>query len=181
MTETSDDSLWVARCLRGDASAFEPLVRRYQRVLFNVALRMLGNDEDARDAVQNAFVRAYERLDTYDPARKFFSWMYRIAVNECLNAIRARRPTEELDASVQVEAGMFEAAATAEAHHRIEAALQQLTREYREVVVLRHYAEMSYEEIGAALRIPVKTVKSRLFTARQRLAEALIAAEGKLR
>ena len=67
MSEPIEDTVWVARCLRGDASAFEPLVTRYQRVLFTVALRLLGNYEDARDATQNAFVRAYERLDTYDP------------------------------------------------------------------------------------------------------------------
>ena len=65
-------------------SAFEPIVRRYQRVLFSVARRMLGNYEDALDATQNAFIRAYEGLGSYDPNRRFFSWIYRIVVNECL-------------------------------------------------------------------------------------------------
>jgi RNA polymerase sigma-70 factor (ECF subfamily) len=175
MTDAPDDGLWVARCLRGDPSAFEPLVERYQRVLYTVAFRMLGNTEDARDAVQNAFVRAYERLDTYDPARKFFSWIYRIAVNECLNTIRARHPSEELGPELQIEAGIYEAVQVAELQDRIQRALTHLTPEYRDVVVLRHFGELSYEEIASALSIPVKTVKSRLFTARQRLADVLVA------
>src|SRR4029079_12586109 len=94
MTEPEDDGVCVARCLRGEPAAFEPIVRRYQRVLFSVAHRMLGNYEDALDATQNAFVRAYDGLDSYDPSRRFFSWIYRITVNECLNFRRARRDTE---------------------------------------------------------------------------------------
>src|SRR5689334_17897581 len=75
MQDGIDDAACIARCLRGDASAFEPLVTRYQRVLFSVALRLVGNYEDARDATQNAFVRAYANLDRFDPAHKFFSWI----------------------------------------------------------------------------------------------------------
>lgn len=172
-----DDGVCVARCLDGDRSAFEPLVVRYQRVLYTVALRLLGNPEDARDATQNAFVRAYERLDTFDPSRKFFSWMYRIAVNECLNAIRARRQGEELDDDLATEPTVFQQVAARELHERVQAALQRLTPEYREVVVLRHYGELSYDEIASALNLPMKTVKSRLFTARQRLADVLASQE----
>src|SRR5947207_12962697 len=85
-----EDATCVAESLRGDASAFERLVFRYQPVLFRLALRMLGTYEDARDATQNTFVRAYARLDTYDPAHRFFSWIYRIAVNENLNYQRTQ-------------------------------------------------------------------------------------------
>src|SRR5262245_37927861 len=88
----TDEVQWVARCLRGDSQAFECLVLRHQRVVFTVALRLLGDYEDARDATQNAFIRAYTRLETFDPTRRFFSWIYRIAVNECLNLRRTRRP-----------------------------------------------------------------------------------------
>jgi RNA polymerase sigma-70 factor (ECF subfamily) len=173
MVDEYDDGLWVMRCLRGDPTAFEPLVVRYQRVLFAVALRMLGNHEDARDAVQSAFVRAYERLDTYDPGRKFFSWIYRIAVNECLNAIRARMPTEELEFDMSVDGGALAAVEARELGDRVQAALTTLTREHREVVVLRHFADLSYEEIAESLCIPARTVKSRLFAARERLAGLL--------
>ena len=178
MTEPIDDAIWVARCLRGDSSAFEPLVTRYQRVLFTVALRLLGNYEDARDATQNTFVRAYERLDTYDPGRRFFSWIYRIGVNESLNYRRTQRPHEPLAVTLEAPGvGALDAVEARELSERVQAALMQLSPEYREVVVMRHFAELSYEEIAEALDIPEKTVKSRLFSARQRL-EPLLTAEG---
>ncbi|HKW00158.1 MAG TPA: RNA polymerase sigma factor [Vicinamibacterales bacterium] len=173
MLEPNDDASLVARCLRGDQGAFEPLVTKYERVLFSVALRLVGNYEDARDATQNAFVRAYEHLDTFDPARKFFSWIYRIVVNECLNLRRARHPNEPLADTLESPGGAFDALAAAEASDRIQAALMALTPEYRVVVVLRHFVDMSYEEISDVLGVPDKTVKSRLFSARKRLAELL--------
>jgi RNA polymerase sigma-70 factor, ECF subfamily len=173
MTEPNDDAVWIGRCLRGDPAAFEPIVARYQRVLFSVALRMVGDYEDARDATQNAFVRAYERLDTYDPARRFFSWIYRIVVNECLNLRRARRPNERLTDVHEAPGGAADPVETAELHDRVQVALAALSDEYREVVVLRYFAELSYQEISEAIDVPEKTVKSRLFSARQRLAELL--------
>lgn len=178
MLERNDDRELVGRCLRGDWSAFEPLVSRYERVLFSVALRLVGHYEDARDATQNAFVRAYQHLETFDPERKFFSWIYRILVNECLNLKRARHVDEPLADTFRTEGGAFEAVAAAEQHDRIQRALLALTEEYREVVVLRHFAELSYEEIAEALGVPDKTVKSRLFSARKRLSE-ILAAKGR--
>ena len=79
----AEDVIWVARCLRGDSQAFERLVTKHQRVLFTVAFRLLGDYEDARDATQNAFIRAFTKLDTFDPSR-FFSWICGSPVNECL-------------------------------------------------------------------------------------------------
>ena len=175
MSGADDDNVWVARCLRGDAGAFEPLVRRYQRVLFSVAHRMLGNYEDALDATQNAFVRAYEGLDGYDPNRRFFSWIYRIVVNECLNARRGQRPTEPLTEQIEADAadGPLENVAAMERSASIEAALVRLSEDHRLVVVLRHFADLSYSEMSEALGVPEKTVKSRLFEARHRLGELL--------
>ena len=175
MTDENEERVWVARCLKGDASAFEPLVARYERALFAVALRLLGNYEDARDVTQNAFIRAYEHLDSFDPERRFFSWVYRIAVNESLNLRRARRPQEALGTWIAVggQTEAIEAIAAHETTARVEQALGQLSDEYREVVVLRYFAELSYEEISHTVGVPEKTVKSRLFTARQRLASLL--------
>lgn len=175
MTEPGDDdNQWIARCLRGDAAAFEPIVRRYQRVLFSVAYRMLGDYEDALDATQNTFIKAYEGLDGYDPNRRFFSWIYRIAVNECLNARRARRPGEPLDERLpDVEAGPQQLVEDRERSASIDAALVKLSEEHRLVLVLRHFADLSYGEMSEALGIPEKTVKSRLFEARHRLGELL--------
>ena len=165
----SDDRELVALCLGGEVEAFAPLVARYQRVLFNLALRMLGDREDARDVTQTAFVRAYEKLGTYDPSHRFFSWIYRIAMNECLN-LRQRRPFHEpLDDNMAASDSPYRAALTHETSERVQTGLQRLPADLREVLVLRHFLELSYEDIGAALHLPEKTVKSRLYSARQRL------------
>ncbi len=171
----ADERELVARCLRGDLSGFEPIVERYNRVLFGVALRLLGSYQDACDATQDAFIKAFEHLDTYDPDRKLFSWLYRILVNECLNARRARRPAEQLDERMAGSLAPDEAAEAGERREHVQAALEQLPFDSKQVVVLRHFAELSYAEIAETLGIPEKTVKSRLFTARQRLAELLTA------
>jgi RNA polymerase sigma-70 factor (ECF subfamily) len=172
MTGSNDDVVWVARCLQGEQAAFETLVRRYQGILFKVAYRLTANREDARDVAQNAFIRAFERLETYDPSRKFFSWIYRIAVNESLNYRRQRHVHDDLDPSLQAARGAdpIEQAETAD---RVQTALMALTPEYREVIVMRYFGELSYEEISHAIGIPEKTVKSRLFTARERLGRLL--------
>ena len=172
MTGANDDAAWVARCLTGDRAAFETLVRRYQQVLFTVALKLTGNEEDARDVTQNAFVRAYLKLDTYDPSRKFFSWLYRIAVNQSLNARRDRRSHEPLEEGIEAERGS-DPVERFETSGRVQAGLMALSKEYREVIVMRYFADLSYEEIAEAVGIPEKTVKSRLFSARQRLGEIL--------
>jgi RNA polymerase sigma-70 factor (ECF subfamily) len=171
---TEDEDGLIGRCLEGDSAAFEPLVERYHAPLFRVAARLLGNREEARDATQTAFLKAYQALATCDRQRKFFSWIYRILVNECLNVLRARRPTQDLDGSLAAPAERADAVESAETRRRVRRALLQLTPEQRDVIVLRHFAEMRYEQIAAALRIPDKTVKSRLFSARQRLCELLV-------
>src|SRR6188508_602812 len=93
----SDDLALVRQSLAGQTEAFGALVTRYQRVMYTVALRMLGNAEDAQDATQDAFIKAYQRLASFDPSYRFYSWMYRILVNECLNVNRDRRPDDPLD------------------------------------------------------------------------------------
>ncbi|MEO6239061.1 MAG: sigma-70 family RNA polymerase sigma factor [Vicinamibacterales bacterium] len=165
----------MRRCLRGDPSAFEPIVRRYQRVLFSVARRMLGNYDDALDATQNTFIRAYQGLDTYDPSRRFFTWIYRIGVNECLNARRARRPEDSLpdDVEAATEGGPFQSLVAVERSEWIDAALASLSEDHRLAIVLRHFADLSYSEMSEAMGVPEKTVKSRLFEARHRLGDRL--------
>lgn len=166
-----EDDRLIAQCLAGDASAFEPLVARYYRPLLRVAIRLLGDREEARDATQQAFLKAYQALATCDPGRRFFSWIYRIQVNDCLNRLRSRRPMGPL-ADVAADGGT-DPVESAETCRRVRRALLQLPPDQRDVIVLRHFADLSYEEIGAALRIPARMVKSRLFAARQRLCELL--------
>lgn len=167
MSDT-DDAADVARCLAGERNAYEAIVTRYQKGLFNVALRMLGNYEDAKDATQTAFIKAYEHLDSFNPEQRLFNWLYRILKNECLNSLRGRRPAEPVSLDLPAGNGA-DPVETRERHQAVQSALLTLSVEYREVVVLRHFTDLSYDEIAATLGIPAKTVKSRLYTARQQL------------
>ncbi|HJS57437.1 MAG TPA: sigma-70 family RNA polymerase sigma factor [Vicinamibacteria bacterium] len=173
MVDGGDDHELVDRCLRGDLDAFAPLVARYQKPLFNVALRMVRDREDARDITQTAFVKAYEKLRSFDRKHRFFSWIYRIAVNECLNFVSRRRPERPLLADMPAADDPQRDAEASELAARVQGALVTLTPDYRLVVILRHFLGLSYVEMSETLLIPEKTVRSRLYTARQRLAEVL--------
>lgn len=172
-----DDQALVQRCREGDRDAFTELVVRYQRPLYNVACRMLGNVEDAREITQAVFLRVAERLDDYDPQFRFFSWIYRIAINESLNLLRRNVREVRLDDDVELadsedsdpEARMGGAQRAA----RTRGALMRMTVEHRVVLTLRHFSDCSYREIGQILDLDEKTVKSRLFEARRRLADLL--------
>jgi len=170
------DRALVRRCLENEPDAAPALVDRYQQRLFNVALRMLGNVQDAEDVTQTVFLNAFRNLRTFDPRFKFFSWIYRMAVNESLNQLKRRKQTVTLgDDSDLMAAGGAAGGADreAEAEDHVGKALQSLKPDDRAVVVLKHFMSFSYEEIAEVLGIPVQTVKSRLFTARERLRVAL--------
>ncbi len=173
MSGTDDRSL-VKACLDGDPEAFELLVDRHGRVLYNTALRMVGDPEDARDITQTAFVKAWEKLDTYDPRFKFFSWIYRITLNESLNWIKRRRPQEEPSPNLPARGPAPDDGVHADQTSAlIQAALNCLSADYRAVIVLRHFQDLSYSDMSVLLDIPEKTVKSRLFTARRQLCDLL--------
>jgi RNA polymerase sigma-70 factor (ECF subfamily) len=174
MVDGDADSALVARCLAGEVDAFEPLVLRYQRPLYNVALRMLGDREEARDVVQAAFLKAYEKLSSFDPRYRFFSWVYRIVLNESLNVRGRRKPTDPLSVEPVASFGPEEAVQQRERQDGVQAALLRLPVDDRQVLVLRHFAELSYAEIGDALGLAEKTVKSRLHEARQKLGRQLV-------
>ena len=169
------DSELVSLTLNGELRAFEELVERYQKILYNTVLKIVQDADDAHDITQAGFVKAYENLRSYKPQHKFFSWLYRIVINESLNALRSRKETEAIDsrlmASVKDPAELYE---DTEREQYIDKALQMLTPENRAVVVLRHFQDLSYNEISHILDIPEKTVKSRLFTARQLLKDRLL-------
>ncbi len=168
------DRAAVERCLEGDSDAFGELITRYQRPVFNTVLHMVGDAEDAREVCQQAFMKAYEHLASYDRDRKFFSWIYRVAVNESINWIKARRPHEELDESFEhPRANPAREFEELEQWRHLHEAILELEPNYRAVVILRHFVHFSYDEIASILKVPEKTVKSRLFTARQLLREAL--------
>jgi RNA polymerase sigma-70 factor (ECF subfamily) len=170
-----DDATLVRECLSGDNHSFEALVRKYQSPIYNLALRMLKDPEDAEDIAQTVFVKAYEKLDTYNPAHQFFSWVYRIAVNESINFSKRQKRQDEYISGVTAA---YEVTPEVdfrggELSEHIGDAILRLKMDYRLVLVLKHYHDFTYQEMGEILQIPEKTVKSRLFTARQQLKEIL--------
>lgn len=167
------DRTLVQRCLDGERNAAGELVDRYQRRLFNVALRLLGNVQDAEDVTQTVFGNAFISLKSFDPKYRFFSWIYRMTVNESLNAIKRRKKMVTLEDHLSLPAAGVATDDAMEAEDRVGKALMDLKPDDRAVVVLRHFVSFSYEEMADVLEVPVKTVKSRLFTARERLRLAL--------
>ena len=163
------DRALVERCLEGQRDAAGGLVDRYQKRLFNVALRMLGNVQDAEDVTQTVFLNAFLKLRNYNPRYRFFSWIYRITVNESLNMLERRKPTVTLEDEPDVRAPGAAPDRAAEVQDSVGKALMSLKPDDRAVVVLRHFVSFSYQEIADVLEIPVRTVKSRLYTARERL------------
>jgi RNA polymerase sigma-70 factor (ECF subfamily) len=163
------DRALVRGYLEGQRDAASGLVDRYQQRLFNVALRMLGNVQDAEDVAQTVFLNAFRKLETYDPRYRFFSWIYRMTVNESLNVLKRRKRTVTLEDVLAIPAPGAAPDRGAEAEDRVGKALMWLNPDDRAVVVLKHFVSFSYQEIADVLEIPVKTVKSRLYTARERL------------
>ena len=170
------DAALVLECRAGNRQAFERLLVRYERPIFNAAFRILNHREDATDVTQTVFLKAYEHLDRFDPNQRFFSWIYRIAVNESMDVANGRKRVGaevEMDELVSDRDGPDENASKEQLDAGMQAALMALKPDYRTLIVLKHVQDCSYEEIAAILECPVKTVKSRLFTARQALCGVL--------
>jgi len=170
--DEDDDRLLVERYLGGDRDAFTTLMVRYQRSIYNAAFWILRS-HDAHDISQTVFLKVAERANDYDPKYKFFSWIYRIAVNESLNLLRRHRHEDELEDDVDVaaddSAGPERQASAGQLARQLRAAMLTMATNDRLVLTLRHFSECSYEEMAQMLEIDEKTVKSRLFEARRRL------------
>lgn len=174
MLEASDESALVQRCREGEVRAREQLVTEYERVVYTLAFRMTGDREEARDIAQAVFLKVFRGLASFDTRRRFFSWIYRIAVNESIDRLRAKRPVEALDATSEDPGDRPEQAAERrEAVDLVQRALLELSHDDRQVLVLRHWLDRSHAEIGEVLGIHEHTVKSRLFDARRRLGRIL--------
>jgi len=177
MSEPSDRDL-VKRTRRDDVGAYGELVRRYQQAVFAVCYRLMGERQDAEDMAQETFIRAHQRLASYDAARPFGPWIRRVAANICLNALKSRKANfiidEERDAVPDTQASNPEKAqARKDGIEDVQQAIQELPPHYRAVIELRHFQELSSAEIAQALEIPLSDVKSYLFRARKQLAERL--------
>ena len=178
-----EEQVWLEQARRGDKSAFGRLIEAYQGPVYNLAYRMLGNRGEAEEAAQEAFIRAYTRLDTYDPSRKFSTWMLSITSNYCVDLLRKRRalllsldqPLPPHPALMSDRADNPEVqAADSEREQMVQALLEHLPEDYRQAVVLRYWYDLSYEEIAEVMETSVSAIKSRLFRARRQLAEVTV-------
>jgi RNA polymerase sigma-70 factor (ECF subfamily) len=175
----TQEHTWVQAALKGDRLAFMRLVEVYQRPVYNLCYRMLGDSAEAEDAAQETFIRAYTKLNTYQSDRKFSSWLFSIASHYCIDRIRQRRyqvvswddlpPWHSLAAD---EPEPEEATLAREARDRLHALLESLPPDYRAAIILRYWQDMPYEEIADSLNTSVSAIKSRLFRARQMMADA---------
>lgn len=174
MTSTADKVL-VTRTLEGERNAFGELVDRYQKVVYNVAYRVVGNKPDAEDVAQTVFLKVYENLSTYNPRYQFFSWLYRIAVNEAVNAKKRLHKSVELtEDSILSPTTPFDGAVAMDVENQIGAAMMSLSPESRAILILRHYQEFTYRDIAYIMELTEQKVKSRLYSARQRLGKILV-------
>ena len=172
--DDSEDLKLVQESRQGSRESFERLLVRHEKAVFNAAYRVLHDFEDAKDVTQNVFLKAFQNLEHFDAKHRFFSWIYRIALNESINLCKSRRrfdPAE--DNRIEVRDTPEKLLSRKETNGVIQAALMCLEFDYRVVIVLRHFNDCSYQEMGEILEIPEKTIKSRLFTARALLREIL--------
>ncbi len=180
----NEEQVWLEQARQGDKTAFGNLIEAYQTPVYNLAYRMLNNSGEAEEAAQEAFIRAYTRLSSYNPEHKFSTWMLSITSNYCIDLIRKRRalllsldeplpahPALQSEKSKGPEAQMV----INEQQEMVQNLLQELPEDYREAVVLRYWHELSYEEIAEMMNTTVSAIKSRLFRARRLLAEIGVA------
>ncbi len=174
------EAQWIVRARQGDQSAFSELVAVYQKPVFNVCYRMLGSRTDAEDAAQETFIRAFLKLNSYDPDRKFSSWLFSIASHYCIDRLRKQRmklvswddlpPWRWIPAEKSSEP---ESVLMADEKSReLCALLDALPPDYRAAVVLKYWHQLSYDEIAETLETTVSAIKSKLFRARKMMAQA---------
>jgi RNA polymerase sigma-70 factor, ECF subfamily len=180
VTLTTDEQL-VERALAGDGDAFGEVVRRWERKIYALTYGITGSVEDARDATQETFIAAYRSLPRFRGEAQVSSWLHRIAVNQCITRQRRARVRAETGLEEEIEAGREQFLSTghgaspahaSESKQRAEAvrrAVDSLPQELREVVLMKEFEELTFQEIADALQIPLSTVKSRLYTALRQL------------
>ena len=177
----NDDAILIEKTLAGQSAAFGELVRKYQDRLYNTVVHVVGSSEDARDVVQDAFVQAFVKLESFQHSSAFYTWLYRIAFNVAASLRRRRKPAVSLEMTREVtgqepvdkEAGPDERLEQDERVQQVRDALATLSEDHRVVLVLREIDGCCYETIAEILDLPIGTVRSRLHRARLQLREQL--------
>ena len=175
--EQSDEEAIIRKCLDGDADSYSILVDRYKAMVYNVAYRMLGDGDSAKDIAQDSFIAAYAGLRQFRSSSKFSSWLYSIVLNKCRDHLRATKETVSTDdiADLRPDSGISpeQAAAAGQSRDILQQALATLPEEYREVLILKHIEELDYREIAAITGMGITALKVRAHRAREMLRKSL--------
>ena len=181
------EDILIEKCKQGDIEAFEQLIASYQKKVYNIAYRYMGNREEAEDLAQEAFIKVFRSIGSFRGDATFSTWLYHVVSNVCRDALRknSRRYEESLDCGVTTEKGELQREIADnsmapepiyennELGQFIQAMIDQLTPEYKTVIIMREFQEMSYEEIARELDCSLGTVESRLSRARKMLREKI--------
>ncbi|MCK9203688.1 MAG: RNA polymerase sigma factor [Saccharofermentanaceae bacterium] len=173
MSEKDDNEL-VYEVIKGSISSFEVLIDRYQKTIFNMALKMVGDVETAKDITQDVFVKTFEKMGSFDFNHRFFSWIYRIALNQTLNYLKTKPPIGRLKGTETTIIDDNSAPDYERNRKILHAGLQSLPADYRVLLLLKYFCGLSYEEIAETTKIPMKKVRSRLYIAREQLSKIMI-------
>ncbi|MDR9416189.1 MAG: sigma-70 family RNA polymerase sigma factor [Gracilimonas sp.] len=168
-----DDNKLIELSLLGDHHAFGILVKKYEKPMYRTAWGIVKNSDTAKDITQSAFIKCWNNLDSYNSNYRFYSWLYRIIVNEALNYVRDKKQHSPLSIHHSDGNNPYLQLLQKEEHLALAEALGELSADHRIVIQLRHFEEMSYRDIAHILEIPPKTVKSRLYSARILLKDLL--------
>jgi RNA polymerase sigma-70 factor (ECF subfamily) len=166
-----NDTEAIKKCLTGEKECFSFLVKKYQNEAFSHAAAILGNIEDSRDAVQDAFLDAFRSLKKFDSSKRFYPWLYAILRNRCLKMVQAQKKTAKIEPGILKILAKPSDEASRAAAELVEQALLELSPQEREILTLKHLDGLCYEDISERLVIPVGTVMSRLYHARMRFRE----------
>jgi RNA polymerase sigma-70 factor (ECF subfamily) len=175
---------WIEQALTGDRAAFGQLVRAYERPVYNLTYRMLGDHAEAEDAAQETFLRAYTKLATYEPGRKFVNWLLSIASHHCIDRLRRKGRAPQLSLEGPLPPQWLTSTAPRpdqvvdqrEERDQVRESLDALPPDYRAAIILRYWYDLSYREIASAMDTTESAIKSRLHRARRMLAQELQAA-----
>ncbi|HDP98333.1 MAG TPA: sigma-70 family RNA polymerase sigma factor [bacterium] len=186
MTDSASDNELIKRALEGDEQAYFQILQKYRVPLYNLLYRMVRNKIDTEDLVQEAFIKAFSSLSTFNDEYAFSTWLYRIAINNCIDFFRKRKlKTLPIDQPINYKNGEIKRELpdisyrpdrnllAKEKDRLIHQAIENLPEKYRQPIVLRHHEDKSYEEISAIMNIPLGTVKARIFRAREMLRKEL--------